>query len=88
MVSQRPIMVHRAILGSLERFFGVLIENCAGDFPLWLSPVSVCVVVHVLALLFTQNAKFRFNCCYFPSLSLQFRIAMKSLLTLGLWVFE
>jgi threonyl-tRNA synthetase len=38
---ERPIMVHRAIFGSLERFFGVLIENTAGDFPLWLSPVHL-----------------------------------------------
>jgi len=34
-------MVHRAIFGSLERFFGILIENYAGDFPLWLAPVQV-----------------------------------------------
>ncbi|MGF1576233.1 MAG: threonine--tRNA ligase, partial [Cyanophyceae cyanobacterium] len=38
---QVPIMIHRAIFGSLERFFGVLIENYAGDFPLWLSPVQM-----------------------------------------------
>ena len=38
---QRPIMIHRAIFGSLERFFGILIENFAGDFPLWLAPVQV-----------------------------------------------
>ncbi|MGD1899772.1 MAG: threonine--tRNA ligase, partial [Phormidesmis sp.] len=38
---QRPIMIHRAILGSLERFFGILVENYAGDFPLWISPVQV-----------------------------------------------
>eukprot|EP01018_Ginkgo_biloba_P026179 Gb_06729 [translate_table: standard] len=37
---KQPIMIHRAILGSLERFFGILIENYAGDFPLWLSPVQ------------------------------------------------
>ncbi|KAI3907343.1 hypothetical protein MKW98_010693 [Papaver atlanticum] len=37
---QRPIMIHRAVLGSLERFFGVLIEHYAGDFPLWLSPIQ------------------------------------------------
>ncbi|MCL4715229.1 MAG: threonine--tRNA ligase [Hyphomonadaceae bacterium] len=39
----RPVMLHRAILGSLERFIGILIENCAGAFPLWLSPVQVVV---------------------------------------------
>lgn len=38
---ERPIMVHRAIFGSIERFFGILIENCAGDFPLWLAPVQM-----------------------------------------------
>jgi len=38
---QRPIMLHRAIFGSLERFFGILIENTAGDFPLWISPVHL-----------------------------------------------
>ncbi|KAH7421589.1 hypothetical protein KP509_13G064700 [Ceratopteris richardii] len=37
---KQPIMIHRAILGSLERFFGILIENYAGDFPMWLSPVQ------------------------------------------------
>jgi len=38
---ERPIMVHRAIFGSLERFFGILTENCAGDFPFWLAPVQL-----------------------------------------------
>jgi len=38
---QRPIMIHRAIFGSLERFFGILVENYAGDFPLWLAPVQL-----------------------------------------------
>eukprot|EP00523_Entomoneis_sp_CCMP467_P010389 CAMPEP_0168723770 /NCGR_PEP_ID=MMETSP0724-20121128/3287_1 /TAXON_ID=265536 /ORGANISM="Amphiprora sp., Strain CCMP467" /LENGTH=688 /DNA_ID=CAMNT_0008770489 /DNA_START=200 /DNA_END=2266 /DNA_ORIENTATION=+ len=38
---ERPIMVHRAIFGSLERFFGILIENCAGDFPYWLAPTQL-----------------------------------------------
>ena len=40
----RPVMVHRALLGSMERFFGVLIEHYAGAFPLWLAPVQVVVV--------------------------------------------
>ncbi|HVZ99276.1 MAG TPA: threonine--tRNA ligase [Caulobacterales bacterium] len=39
----RPVMLHRAILGSLERFIGVLIEHYAGAFPMWLSPVQVIV---------------------------------------------
>ena len=38
---QRPVMLHRAILGSFERFLGILIENYAGRFPLWLAPVQV-----------------------------------------------
>lgn len=41
---KRPIMIHRAVLGSLERFFGVLIEHYAGDFPLWLSPVQTRIL--------------------------------------------
>ncbi|MBF0318899.1 MAG: threonine--tRNA ligase [Nitrospirae bacterium] len=39
-----PIMIHRALMGSLERFFGILIEHYAGAFPLWLSPVQVSVL--------------------------------------------
>jgi len=39
-----PIMVHRALLGSLERFFGVLIEHYAGAFPMWLAPVQATVL--------------------------------------------
>ena len=38
---QQPIMIHRALLGSMERFFGVLIEHYAGNFPLWLAPEQV-----------------------------------------------
>ena len=38
--AHRPVMIHRAVLGSLERFIGVLIEHCAGAFPFWLSPVQ------------------------------------------------
>lgn len=38
---QRPIMVHRAIFGSMERFFGILVENTAGDLPLWCAPVQL-----------------------------------------------
>ncbi|MDY0003889.1 MAG: threonine--tRNA ligase, partial [Polyangia bacterium] len=40
----RPVMIHRALLGSLERFFGILIEHYGGKFPLWLSPVQVKVL--------------------------------------------
>lgn len=40
----RPIMIHRALLGSMERFMGVLIEHYAGAFPLWLAPVQAVVI--------------------------------------------
>jgi len=43
----RPVMLHRAILGSFERFLGILIEQFAGRFPLWLSPVQVAVATIV-----------------------------------------
>ncbi len=41
---ERPVMIHRALLGSVERFVGVLVEHYAGAFPMWLSPVQVTVV--------------------------------------------
>ena len=41
---ERPVMIHRAILGSLERFFGVLLEHNAGAFPLWLAPVQATII--------------------------------------------
>jgi len=41
---QQPIMIHRALLGSLERFTGILIEHYAGAFPLWLSPVQIWII--------------------------------------------
>ena len=40
----RPYMVHRALLGSLERFFGILIEHYAGAFPVWISPVQAMII--------------------------------------------
>ena len=40
----RPVMIHRAIVGSLERFIGILIEHCAGAFPTWLAPVQARIV--------------------------------------------
>jgi threonyl-tRNA synthetase len=43
-VLKRPIMLHRALFGSVERFFGILIEHFAGKFPLWLSPLPVRVI--------------------------------------------
>lgn len=41
---ERPVMIHRALLGSIERFMGILIEHCAGAFPLWLAPVQVRIL--------------------------------------------
>lgn len=39
-----PVVIHRVIYGSLERFIGILIEHCAGNFPLWLAPVQVAIL--------------------------------------------
>src|SRR3989304_7942375 len=41
---KRPVIVHRAILGSIERFIGILLEHYQGNLPLWLSPVQVAVL--------------------------------------------
>jgi threonyl-tRNA synthetase len=41
---ERPVMIHRALLGSIERFMGILIEHCAGAFPLWIAPVQVRIL--------------------------------------------
>jgi threonyl-tRNA synthetase len=41
---KRPVMIHRALFGSIERFFGILIEHFSGKFPLWLSPYQVCIL--------------------------------------------
>jgi len=46
-VKHAPVMLHRAILGSMERFIGVLIEHYAGKFPLWLAPVQAVVATVV-----------------------------------------
>ncbi len=43
-VIKRPVMVHRAIFGSLERMLGILIEHTAGKWPFWLSPQQVAVL--------------------------------------------
>ncbi len=40
----RPVMLHRTVLGSLERFFGILVENFAGAFPYWIAPVQVRIL--------------------------------------------
>ena len=41
---ERPVMIHRALLGSIERFMAILLEHCAGDFPLWLAPIQMRLV--------------------------------------------
>lgn len=46
--THRPVMIHRAVLGSIERFMGVIIEHYAGAFPFWLAPVQ-CVVIPIAA---------------------------------------
>ncbi len=40
----KPIMIHRALLGSVERFFGVLVEHYAGSFPMWLAPIQIMII--------------------------------------------
>ncbi len=56
----RPVMIHRALLGSFERFIGILIEHYGGAFPLWLAPVQVVVLPisdrHVLAAELARDA--------------------------------
>ena len=42
--THQPIMIHRALLGSVERFFGILLEHYGGAFPVWLAPVQVVVL--------------------------------------------
>jgi threonyl-tRNA synthetase len=58
----RPIMIHRALMGSIERFFGILIEHYAGAFPTWLAPVQALVLPisenqHAYALQVTERLK-------------------------------
>lgn len=57
-----PVMLHRAVLGSLERFMGILIEHCAGAFPTWLAPVQMVVLpitdrTHAYARAITEKAR-------------------------------
>ncbi len=59
---KRPLMIHRALLGSLERFFGTLIEHYAGDFPLWLAPEQVRILpVTDRVLEYSEKLKDRFR---------------------------
>lgn len=59
-----PVILHRAILGSLERFIGILIEECAGNFPVWLAPIQIAILniterqeAYVTQLLFRLKSK-------------------------------
>ncbi|TQD98673.1 hypothetical protein C1H46_015730 [Malus baccata] len=64
---KRPIMIHRAVLGSLKRFFGVLREHYAGDFPLWLSPVQAHVLPVTDSLVCKAVARLMFQLNQEPS---------------------
>jgi threonyl-tRNA synthetase len=60
--SHRPIMIHRALMGSIERFFGILVEHYAGAFPTWLAPVQALVLPisehqHAYALRVTERLR-------------------------------
>ena len=58
----RPIMIHRVIYGSLERFFGILVEHFAGRFPLWLAPVQVVLLPITMDLAkYADNIKIQFE---------------------------
>ena len=59
---KRPLMIHRALLGSIERFFGVLLENYAGAFPPWLSPDQIAIVpVGEMAFDYVRSLEKRFR---------------------------
>ena len=59
---KRPLMIHRALLGSIERFFGVLLENYAGAFPPWLSPEQIAIVpVGEMAFDYAKELEARFK---------------------------
>ncbi|MDR0139638.1 threonine--tRNA ligase [Metabacillus idriensis] len=61
---QRPVVIHRAISGSLDRFLGILIEHFAGSFPLWLSPIQAVIVpVAEVHLLYAEKLKNELEKC-------------------------
>jgi len=56
----RPVIIHRAILGSIERFIGTLVENCMAKFPFWVSPRQVCIVpISEKHIEFAEKIEFR-----------------------------
>ena len=59
---KQPLMIHRALLGSIERFFGVLLENYAGAFPPWLAPEQIAIVpVGEMAFAYASELEARFK---------------------------
>jgi threonyl-tRNA synthetase len=71
-----PVMVHRALFGSIERFFGVLIEHYTGAFPVWLAPVQA-VVLPISDKHAPMPGKLSMNCAA-PSFAPSWMIAMRS----------
>ena len=63
----RPVMIHRALLGSIERFTGILIEHYAGEFPGWLAPNQINKVEPALFGWHGHKNPFEFNLNYLPS---------------------
>jgi len=62
-----PFMIHRALLGSIERFFGLLIEYYAGDFPLWLAPLQIVILP-------IKNSNFNYSKQIYEKLKKDFRV--------------
>ena len=54
----RPIMIHRAPFGSMERFVAVLLEHCAGNFPLWLTPDQAIILAYQRQISWIMQKKF------------------------------
>jgi len=66
---KRPVMIHRALLGSMERFIGILLEHFGGALPLWLSPIQARIIP--ISEKFTAYAKTIFNACATASLRVE-----------------
>ncbi len=66
----RPVMVHRAILGSVERMFAILCEHYAGKWPFWLSPRQVCAPSTLVHVCVPSNTSWWQKCkrCYLQQL--------------------
>jgi threonyl-tRNA synthetase len=59
---QRPIMIHRTVYGSIERFFGILTEHFAGKFPLWMSPIQIIILaINDDLVPYAEEVKIKFN---------------------------